>query len=377
MKVAIIAPSAVNRGGTDVTLHHLMRQGRNLGVDWAMIFLEDGPAIETYREMGLPISIIPSGRLRNPAHLARTITRIHRILREEQVNLVFSWEPKAHLYGGPAAWLAGLPAVWFQHGVPSPGHWLDRMATLLRARGIFACSKASAEAQERYFSPRRPMHVLLAGVDAERFNPARLETSDVLRSKLGLPMQGPLIGIVGRLQRWKGMHVFLEALPAVFSRYPDAHGVIVGGRHDMEPEYADFLCQRAAELKIEAKVTFAGVQTNIPEWMQAMDVLVHASDNEPYGLVVLEAMASQKPLVAGNQGGPTEIITEGVNGLLTPYGDADALAAAILNYLDHPEYAQQVALAARKRALDFSTEAFARHCAETLLSLVPAEKRSV
>ena len=101
-----------------------------------------------------------------------------------------------------------------------------------------------------------------------------------------------------------------------------------------------------------------------------MDVIVHASDQEPFGIVVIEAMALGKPVVAGNAAGPTEVITEGVNGLLTPYGDAAALAAAILRYLDDPEFARRTGEAAKLRALEFSTRRYAENCVAALQDLM-------
>jgi glycosyltransferase involved in cell wall biosynthesis len=122
------------------------------------------------------------------------------------------------------------------------------------------------------------------------------------------------------------MHVLVDAAPALLAAHPDAHVVIVGGRHEMEARYEADLFAQIDRLGLKERVIMAGFQTNVPEWMQAMDIIVHASDNEPFGIVVIEAMALGKPVVAGNAAGPTEIITEGVDGILTPYGDAQRLA---------------------------------------------------
>jgi glycosyltransferase involved in cell wall biosynthesis len=156
------------------------------------------------------------------------------------------------------------------------------------------------------------------------------------------------------------MHVLVEAMPRVLRSYPNASCVVVGGEHAMEPDYPRFLGRRIAELGLGDRVLLAGLQPNVPVWMQAMDVVVHASDHEPFGIVILEAMALEKPVVAGDAGGPTEILTEGETGLLTPYGDAEALASAILRYLDDPAFARRVGRAARPCALTFSTGCYAR-----------------
>ena len=92
-----------------------------------------------------------------------------------------------------------------------------------------------------------------------------------------------------------------------------------------------------------------------------MDVIVHASDREPFGIVIVEAMALGKPVIAGDAAGPTEIITDGVDGFLSPYGDAAALGCALRRLLDDPALAQRLGAAARLRAQDFSTQNYARN----------------
>ncbi len=87
-------------------------------------------------------------------------------------------------------------------------------------------------------------------------------------------------------------------------------------------------------------------------------------------------MALGKPVVAGDSAGPTEIITHGVNGLLTPFGDAEALAAAVLRYLEDSEFAQRMGQAARERALEFSTQQYARSFIAALTRLLSSGVQS-
>lgn len=100
-----------------------------------------------------------------------------------------------------------------------------------------------------------------------------------------------------------------------------------------------------------------------------MDVIVHASDREPFGIVVVEAMALGKPVIAGSAGGPAEIIVDGMHGLLTPFGDASALATAIRRYLGDPAFAAQAGAAALARAQEYSAEAYAARLSAVILDL--------
>ena len=370
MKIAIIMPLAEQRGGAELALTHLMQQGQKLEVEWLIIFLQGGPMVKQVQALGAEACVVEAGRLREPVRFSRAVREIVRIVRDEQITLILGWMGSAQLYGGLAAWLTRVPCAWFQHGIPKDKHWIDRLATRLPALGILTCSQAVADAQAK-IKPSRPMRVVYPGVEMDRFDSDKLPTPAEAKRRLGLPLEGPIIGIVGRLQHWKGMHVLVEALPEVLKTHPDAHAVIVGGNHALEPDYPAFLRERIQALGLVDNVTLAGLQSNVPEWMQAMDVIVHASDHEPFGIVVIEAMALCKPVVAGNTAGPTEVITDGINGLLTPYGDAPALAAALGRYLENPDFAAQLGAAARTRALDFSTRRYAENCVAALRELMP------
>jgi glycosyltransferase involved in cell wall biosynthesis len=369
MKIAIVMPLAEQRGGAELTLWHLMQHRQGENVDWLAIFLENGSMVAQVQSLGVETCLVPAGRLREPHLFMAAVIQIASIARRSRADLIFSWMTKAHLYSSLAAKLAGIPSLWYQHGLPSTQSWMDTIATMLPACGVLACSKAGAEAQAR-LRPLRPIRILYPGVELERFNPGVLPSPEEMRRKLGLPESGPLIGLVGRLQRWKGIHVLVDAMPKVLRSYPDAHCVVVGGKHDLEPDYPAYLEGKIAALGMRDQVTMVGLQRNIPEWMQAMDVIVHASDYEPFGLVVIEAMALGKPVVAGARGGPSEIVTDGVNGFLTPYSDAEALASAILRYLDDREFARSLGAAARERTLDFSTQRYAQNFIEAVRDLL-------
>jgi glycosyltransferase involved in cell wall biosynthesis len=366
--IAVVMPLAERKGGAEVALLDLLREREPHNERVAVLFLEDGPMVTETVEMGHQAYVIPAGRLRHPHHFAASVVRIARVLRKVEASVVVSWMTKAHLYSAPAARIAGIPAVWFQLGLPRTSDALDRIATALPTRGVICCSAAVAAAQ-RQLRPRHPTEVVHLGTRLDRFDPERLPSPAALRQELGLPPDGPLIGIFGRLQRWKGFHVLLAALPSVLSREPLAHCVLVGGEHDLEPGYLDDLLTLTDELGIGERVVFAGFQDDVPRWMQACDVVVHASDEEPLGLVVLEAMALGKPVVAGSAGGPAEVVTPGEDGLLAPYGEPEALASALLRLLGDPEFATRLGAAGRRRAQEFSTAVYARRFDEALMRL--------
>lgn len=357
LRVLVVMPLGIALGGGEVMLRQLLVHGRGQGIEWIVVFLRDGPMVAEMRALGLDARVIEAGRFRNLPSRMRAIARIARLAQSRGADLVLGWMVAGQLTAGAAALLAGVPCVWFQVGTPRPD-WLDRAAILLPARGVLVLSRAAAAAQANVW-PRRRQWLVHPGASLEAFDPSRLPSPAAVRAKLGLPADGPLIGMVGRLQRWKGMHVFISAMARVHARRPDARAVIVGAAHETEPRYARELHAQAHALGLDGVLTFAGFQSNVPEWMQAMDVFVHASDREPFGIVVIEAMALGKPVIAGSAGGPAEIVTDGEDGLLVPYGDDESLAGAILRYLDDHALAARLGAAARVRAAVFDDRTYA------------------
>jgi glycosyltransferase involved in cell wall biosynthesis len=368
MRIGVVMPLGERRGGAERLLCDLLHSRAARRAEWHVWLLEPGPLAGELRRPGVRVSVVDAGRLRQPHRLVPAIARLAQEFRAARLDVSLAWMTKAQLYAGPAAALAGVRCVWFQHGLPDPPNRLDRLATAIPAGAVFACSEVSARAQAR-LRPRRPTSAIHPGADLSRFDPDALPPPAQARNLLGLPPGRPVIGTVGRLQRWKGMHVVLEAFPAVLRRHPDALCVLVGGEHGLEPDVPGLLRRRIEALRIADRVVLAGARDDIPLWMQAMDVFVHAADREPFGLVVVEAMALGKPVVAGASGGPPEIITPGENGELVPYRDAAGLAAAVHRLLADPARAARLGRAAASRALDFSAESFATRL---LAALTPA-----
>lgn len=367
MKVGIVMPLADVRGGAEMMLLHLLRANkRTARIEYFLVFLEQGPMVQEAAALGYPVQVIPAGKLRQIVRYLSTVYALLRWMRREKLQMVMSWMSKAHLYAGPAAMLAGIEAVWYQHGIPKPDK-MERCTGMIPAKTIICTSRTSKEAQ-LLITPKAKTAVINPAVDLAVYNPNSLPTKDELRSMLGLPGGWRLVGIMARLQRWKGIHTFVEAAASVLQANPDVHFYIVGGVHHTEPDYLDELKQMAQRTGISDNVHFAGHQAHAAQWVQAFDMLVHCSDKEPFGMVIIEGMALGKPVIAANAGGPTEIITNGENGLLTRPGDAAELAAAIQHLLDHQELSNRLSLAAVERAKAFSTERLAAEVAQLLQS---------
>ncbi|HZV73362.1 MAG TPA: glycosyltransferase family 4 protein [Conexibacter sp.] len=373
LRALIAMPIATQRGGAELQLQQLVEHRREAGLELTVAFLRSGPMVDWCRERGVRAVVVEAGRVRQARKLGRAVRALAETATAERTQVVIGWMAKGQLYGGLAAVLARVPSAWLQPGTPSGAVPIDRAATVLPARTVITVSRTVDRAQRKLL-PRRPTTVVHPAVDTARFDASRIGERRAVRRRLGLPEHGPIVGSVGRLDRWKGFHVLLDVAPRLLEGHPDATLLLVGGAHELDPSYADELRDQAARLGHHGRVLLVGQQPNPEDWMHAMDVFVHTSQNEPFGMVVIEAMALGKPVVAGAEGGPTEVITPGVDGLLSPYGDRQALAAAILRLLDDDELRRSVGEAAQRRAQDFTVQQFARHFGATIADAVTRER---
>ena len=175
-----------------------------------------------------------------------------------------------------------------------------------------------------------PITRIYNGVDLSRYE--RVEACCTLPDEYGMEPGSQIVGVVARLEPEKGHPTLLEAWPPVLRAVPDAYLLIVG-----EGSRREALEAQTRDLRIAHRVVFTGRRDDVPSVTAALDVAVLPSYREAQGLSILEALALSRPVVASNVGGIPEMITDGVNGVLVPPHDPDALAAAIIRLLrDHP-----------------------------------------
>ncbi|HTY97785.1 MAG TPA: glycosyltransferase [Solirubrobacteraceae bacterium] len=371
LRLLFTLPWATRSGGAEEMLQALIEGGPGHGYESEVAFLQDGPWPQALRAEGVPVYVLGAGRVRELHTGARAVLRLARVLRRRRPDVLLNWVGKTQLYGSPAAVLAGMGGrvVWWQHAIPT-GHWLDRCATALPAVAIGCTSHAAAEAQ-RGIRPARPMFVVAAGTRAptpgEGAPPVGLPD---------LPAGTPVLGLVARLQPWKGQDRLVRAAALLRERGQAVHVLLVGGDSwELAPAYAQALPRLIAELGMREHVTMTGEVPDAGPYIDRMDILVNASDPEPFGIVLLEGMARGVAVVAVDNGGPREIVQNGVTGVLARSGEPAALADALEPLLASPELRARLAAAGRERQrAEFTEGAMCGRFAEQMRRLVAARR---
>lgn len=249
--------------------------------------------------------------------------RLKKLIEAHNVDLV-------HARNRGPAWAAYLAARWT--GKPfvttCHGFWAARDEETKRynaitAKGdhVIAVSEFIKEHLiEDYGTDPARITVILRGADIEKFHPG------AKRIECGLPRDRPIVMLPGRLARWKGHRVFIDAMRGL-----DAHGVIIG---DVQEE----AYRSELEASLPPNVTILPATVDMPGMLANADVVVSASTTpEAFGRVVVEGQAMGKPVVATNIGGSLETVIDGVTGRLVPPNDANALAEAIAECLADPQ----------------------------------------
>jgi glycosyltransferase involved in cell wall biosynthesis len=180
----------------------------------------------------------------------------------------------------------------------------------------------------------------------------------VLRERLGIPQSAPVVGMVGRLSPFKGQEELLRASAMLRDEFPGLR-VIISGRdtdetiwtHGIgEPSTLAVLERVRDELGLDGTVDFVGFNASAAQVYEASDVVALPSHEEPFGLVVVEAMLARRAVVSCNSGGVPEIMTNGQDGLLVPPKDSAALAAALGRLLASPDERSMLAAAGERHA---------------------------
>jgi len=198
--------------------------------------------------------------------------------------------------------------------------------------------------------PERLVKVVPLGRDTHVFDPQRYDQL-LVRRRFDLPLDRPIVAMLGRLDHQKGQEEFLRSLRFVADHHPDVLYLIAGDETQGEGGYRRYLVNLANELGFEDRVSFLPFTEDVPEFLAAIDVFVLPSYSETFGLVLIEAMAMEKPVVATSAGGVPEIVENGRDGLLIPPRDEKALADAINMLLDDPSLRISLSRHARQDVL--------------------------
>jgi glycosyltransferase involved in cell wall biosynthesis len=281
------------------------------------------------------ITIVNSGDI--PA-----MVKIIRVCLKDAIQVIIA-------NSGREYWPAAIAAKIARTKVVFVRHQMDRLKKTTcwlvnnHVDRVVAVSGAVKDALIESGISREKIDVIYNSIPLERFNPGTVER-DAVRRELGIDSDSIVIGTAGKLNQGKGVFDLLSAVHRLMETYPNVRLIFVGDGSERTR-----LEQETQRLSMHDKVIFPGVRDDMERMYAAMDVFILPSTcREAFGMVLIEAMAMSKPVIATTMGGIPEIIDDEVNGVLVPPQDPDAIAHAIARYIEDGAFSRKVALEGRK-----------------------------
>lgn len=332
---------------------------RNLGATLFSLNHPRGPGTRTKADGAAPghETARPRHGLRQARRLIRSDLPIGRaiaqVIRREGIDLVHHNDnPRGDRGSILGAWMARVPQTSHVRYTPTYYKPIDRRLARSVRRYLTMSEAIRQHMSSNLGSLPAPVEVVYDPFHFDVHDRA-LRANAPSRSEWGFGPTDFVLASVGRIVPWKGQDVFLRALRKTVDAVPDAKALIVGGPKETTASQ-DFWHRLQAltdELDLRSAVVFTGLRRDVPQVMAASDVVVHtATMAEPFGKVLVEAMATRRPVVATAFGGPLEIVDEGDTGRLVPASDPEALASVLIDLARNPERGRLMGERGRVRA---------------------------
>ena len=359
-------------GGAEVHLITLLQAlSKMQDLDMSAVLFTEGRVAEELRATGLDVVVIDE----HENNWFAILWKLVKHFREHQFMVVHAHKPKDNFLGGVACKLAGVPyfvrtihGSWepfsgFEHFKIKIYEHIDRLANRYLVHAVIAVTMKIQSLLAKG-CPSEKVVCIHNGIDVERLMVSRGRQG--VRRDLDISERTVLLGAVGRLTAVKGHIHLLEAMRILVSKQIDTHLVILGDgplRKQLEG--------MVAEYKIQKNVDFVGHQSTVSDFIEAMDIFVLPSLHEGIPMVLLEAMALSRPIVASKTGGVPEVIQHGENGLLVEPGNPEAIAEAIETLIRQVANADQLGRNGRIRVTqNFTANIMAEKTADLYRRLV-------
>ncbi len=288
------------------------------------------------------------------ARILYAARRVARYLRMCRADVVHAHLPIAGVVARLAGRLAGVPVVYTEHNLMERYHSITRRLNLttwgLQAQ-VIAVSSDVEDSIRRHAGDRVPVRTVLNGVNVRTYDSANHDGAAV-RDQWGIPVDAPLVGTIAVFRTQKRLDHWLEVARRVYEAVPDAHFLLVGDgplREEVETGIRQY--------GLETAVHLTGLQEETQPYFAAFDAYLMTSQFEGLPIALLEAMAMAVPPVVTSVGGIPELVADGLNGYLRPFGDVDGIAERVVRVLQDEAGRQTLGAEARRTVVEgFSME---------------------
>ncbi len=334
--------------GGEVHLASLAAGLRARGHEVTCVVRPGSEMAEVLPEMGLEVRTLSLVDWFDPS----SVTRLSRLVRSLHCDILHTHLPRDYFLAAVVTLGTGIANVGTRHQLRPLSHMLLKRPFLNRFSEFIAVSEAVGQGLLRAgVVPADRLTVVRHGFDRQPESSLNRAALGRLRLQAGVAAETPVVGFVGRLCPTKGVETLIRAVGILKKRWPGLKIILVG---DETPGsgYRRRLQKMIQHLALEDMINFAGYLDGAGQLSKAFDIQVVPSVAEPFGLVTLEAMAAQVPVVVTDSGGSPEIVRDGVEGFLFAPGDEKALARKLDCLLDSKGLRQEMGSRGLQRVMD-------------------------
>lgn len=337
-------------GGAELSLYDLVT---NLSPAVTPVCaVPEGPLREKLTDAGIKTYAVPMRQLTKSLNLFEQLAsgsawlkvhaKIKEICKKEKINIIHANSLPAVIYTAKAARASKIPMLWHERDMAVHSILTPQVAKF--AKRIIAISKAVAKNLELQLKSSYKIRLIYNGTEVAKFaNPSR----DALPA---LPVNKRKVLMASQFVEWKGHQDFIEAAKLVKQQISDTVFILAGTKK--RPEQQEYITRLEATISangLEADFNWLGFVDNMPGLLSEVDAVVVPSHGEPFGRIVVEAMAAEKALVAYDSGAIPELIENGKSGCLVDDGDINGLANSICKILSNNDFAATIAKEANLR----------------------------
>ena len=370
MKKALFIHQSSELYGSDKTLLMLIK-ALNDGshISPIVVLPNEGRLATILRELRIKVIITPviklsrgmfktKNILKIPVELFQSVRVINKELKGESIKLVYS-NTLAVLLGGVYAKIRGVPHIWHVHEIIEHprlvAYAYPILVNVLSRKVIFNSFAAQNNLCKGHKRLQLKSSVVWNGINRDQPFTEEEKIND-LKRKHQINSSAVIIGLVGRISRWKGHELLLKTFKEINKSNPYTELIFIGSPPKNQEIFEEKLKEKIKLWGLSNKCKIIPFQDKIWEIYDMLDVVVVPStEPEPFGLVALEGMLSKKPVIASNHGGIVEIIENNKSGLLFKANDKKDLKRCLMRVLDNDKLRNQMGIAGKERADKFFT----------------------
>ena len=292
---------------------------------------------------------LPKIRTIKPHLVVKNIITLQKIISNFSIKLLHANDTRAMAYGAFAGLLSNIPRVWHVQVAYKKEFFLDRILYLFSTKVI--CISSAVLRRFDWAKRNGKLTLIYYGIDLTRFKPQNRSERNKVCAELAIKEKYFIISTISQIVPWKKIDVLIRAAKIITSQKPNTIFIICGKPQENNQEYLNVLKSMIRKLGLENNIRFTGYREDTDRILGASDLFVLPSENETFGRVLIEAMASGVPVAASRTGGIPDIIENMVNGFLFEVGDFQKLGAVAIELINNPDLRQRIGISGRNKVL--------------------------